>query len=377
MIIDCHGHYTTAPQAHTSWRQAQLAAFDANEAPPPYPEISDDEIRESIEGSQLRLMAERGIDLTVFSPRASAMGHHLGDEAVSTRWGQACNDLIARVVELYPDNFIGVCQLPQSPGVPIAHSLAELRRCVLELGFVGCNLNPDPSGGHWTSAPLTDRSWYPFYEAMVELNVPAMVHVSAVTNPNFHATGSHYLNADTTAFMQLIQADLFTDFPDLRLVIPHGGGAVPYHWGRFRGLADMLDRPALEDAVMRNVFFDTCVYHQPGINLLFDVIVVDNILFGSEMVGAVRGIDPRTGHHFDDTRRYVDALDLAAGDRAKVFELNVRRVYPRLDSALKTRALKTRALKARNRQAGAASPTSEAGMPSMTGAALGIGGNDR
>jgi Amidohydrolase len=145
---------------------------------------------------------------------------------------------------------------------------------VLELGFVGCNLNPDPSGGYWISAPRTDRSWYPFYEAMVELDVPAMVHVSAVTNPNFHATGSHYLNADTTAF-ELMQADLFKDFPDLRLVIPHGGGAVPYHWGRFRGLADMLGRPAPEEALMSNVFFDTCVYHQPGIDLLFEVISVD------------------------------------------------------------------------------------------------------
>ncbi|WP_129668771.1 amidohydrolase family protein [Phytoactinopolyspora endophytica] len=337
MIIDCHGHYTTAPSAHTSWRTAQQAAYDAGQAAPSYPEITDDEIRESIEGSQLRLMAERGVDLTLFSPRASAMGHHVGDEAVNSRWTEACNNLIARVVGLYPQSFAGVCQLPQSPGVPITQSVAELRRCILELGFVGCNLNPDPSGGHWTSAPLTDRSWYPFYEAMVELDVPAMVHVSAVTNPNFHATGSHYLNADTTAFMQLLQADLFKDFPQLKLIIPHGGGAVPYHWGRFRGLADMLDRPAPEQAVMGNVYFDTCVYHQPGIDLLFDVIDVDNILFGSEMVGAVRGIDPRTGHYFDDTRRYVDARDLSPQDREKVYERNVRRVYPRLDAALHAR----------------------------------------
>jgi 4-oxalmesaconate hydratase len=335
MIIDCHGHYTTAPAAHSSWREAQRAAFGAGGQPPRYPTISDDEIRESIEGSQLRLMAERGIDLTIFSPRASAMGHHIGDETVSTRWTQVSNDLVARVVDLFPGSFLGVGQLPQSPGVPIEHSVAELRRCVAELGFVGCNLNPDPSGGSWTAAPLTDRSWYPFYEAMVELQVPAMVHVSAVTNPAFHATGSHYLNADTTAFMQFLQSDLFTDFPDLRFVVPHGGGAVPYHWGRFRGLADMLGRPPLEDSVMRNVFFDTCVYHQPGIDLLFEVIDVDNILFGSEMVGAVRGIDPRTGHYFDDTRRYVDALGLPPDDRAKVYEGNARRVYPRLDAALR------------------------------------------
>ena len=75
-------------------------------------------------------------------------------------------------------------------------------------------------------------------------------------------------------------------------MIPHGGGAVPYHWGRYRGLADMLKRPPLAEHVMRNVFFDTCVYHQPGIDLLVRVIDLDNILFGSEMIGAVRGVDP-------------------------------------------------------------------------------------
>jgi 4-oxalmesaconate hydratase len=138
--------------------------------------------------------------------------------------------------------------------------------------------------------------------------------------------------------MQLVQGDLFTDLPGLRLVIPHGGGAVPYHWGRYRGLADMLGRPPVESNVMGNVFFDTCVYHQPGIDLLLDVIDTPNVLFGSEMVGAVRGIDPTTGHHFDDTRRYIEAASargaLDERGRAAVYEGNVRRVYPRLDAAL-------------------------------------------
>jgi 4-oxalmesaconate hydratase len=306
---------------------------------PVYPDISDAELRQSVEGNQLRLLRERGADMTIFSPRASTMAHHIGDERVSAEWTRRCNDLIARVVALYPETFIGVCQLPQSPGVPIAHSIAELERCVNELGFVGCNLNPDPSGGHWTGLPLTDRAWYPFFEKMVELDVPAMVHVSGSCNANFHATGAHYLNADTTAFMQFLQGDLFRDFPDLRFIIPHGGGAVPYHWGRFRGLADMLGKPPLNEHVMKNVFFDTCVYHQPGIDLLFKVIDIDNILFGSEMVGAVRGIDPETGQFFDDTLRYVNALGLSEGDRYKVCEGNARRVYPRLDAQLKARGL--------------------------------------
>ncbi|BDZ46192.1 amidohydrolase family protein [Naasia aerilata] len=336
MIIDCHGHYTTAPAQQTEWRSRQLAAWAEGSAAPAYPEIDDDTIRESIEGSQLRLMDERGIDVTLFSPRASAMAHHEGDPAVSAEWTRRSNDLIARVTRLFPERFVGVAQLPQFPGTDPADSIPELRRAVEELGFVGCNLNPDPSAGHWTSPPLTDRSWYPLYEAMIELDVPAMVHVSAVTNPNFHATGSHYLNADTTAFMQFVQADLFRDLPELRLVIPHGGGAVPYHWGRFRGLADMLNRPPIETAVMSNVYFDTCVYHQPGIDLLFEVIEPENILFGSEMVGAVRGIDPKTGQYFDDTRRYLDALDLDEATRRLVDEGNARRVYPRLNALLES-----------------------------------------
>ncbi|HWW21242.1 MAG TPA: amidohydrolase family protein [Steroidobacteraceae bacterium] len=337
MIIDCHGHYTTAPGELQAFRDAQIEAFkqagDASSVQAP--RIGDDQLRESLEKAQLKLQRERGTDLTIFSPRASAMAHHIGNEAVSAQWTRICNDLIARVCGLYPENFVGVCQLPQSPGVPPAHCAAELERCVRDLGFIGCNLNPDPSGGHWNSPPLTDRHWYPLYEKMVGLDVPAMVHVSASCNPNFHATGAHYLNADTTAFMQFLTSDLFKDFPTLRFIIPHGGGAVPFHWGRYRGLAQDLKRPPLEELLLKNVYFDTCVYHLPGIELLFKVVPVENIIFGSEMVGAVRGVDPRSGHYYDDTRRYVDALDLSAADRQRVYAGNARRVFPRLDARLK------------------------------------------
>jgi 4-oxalmesaconate hydratase len=335
MIIDCHGHYTTAPGAHKQFRDAQLARLaDPGLPEPAAADVSDDAIRESIEHNQLKLLRERGGDMMLFSPQASAMEHHVADPATANAWARACNDLIHRVVGLFPQSFIGVCQLPQTPGGSLDDSIAEVRRCVEQLGFVGCNLNPDPSGGHWTSRPLTDTYWYPLYETLVELDVPAMIHVSASCNDNFHALGAHYLNADTTAFMQLIEGDLFADFPDLRLVIPHGGGAVPYHWGRYRGLADRLGRPPLDEHVMKNVFFDTCVYHQAGIDLLHRVIDIDNILFGSELLGAVRGIDPETGFHWDDTKRYVDQLDLSEEDLRKVLGLNAMRVYPRLAKQL-------------------------------------------
>jgi len=264
------------------------------------------------------------------------MSHHLGNEITGKYWTEHCNDMIFRVCTLYPDNFIGVCQLPQSPGVRPSNCIFELERCVNELGFVGCNLNPDPTGGYWSGPPLTDKWWYPLYEKMVELDVPAMIHTSASCNPHFHTTGAHYINADTTVFMQFLTSDLFTDFPTLKFVIPHGGGAIPYHWGRYHSLALQLGRPPINALLFNNVFFDTCVYHLAGMELLFKVVPADNILYATEMFGAGKAIDPETGLTFDETKRHIDAIDwLTPEDRQKIFEENAKKVYPRITRALR------------------------------------------
>src|SRR4029079_5470438 len=178
MIIDCHGHYTTEPKDLHRFRKDETEAVKNKSPLPPRAglKMSDDEIRESIEGAQLKFQKERGTDLTIFSPRASGMGHHIGDFAVSQEWTEICNDLIHRVCTLFPRNFIGVCQLPQTQGESPTSSIKELERCVKQLGMVGCNLNPDPSGGYFNAPPLTDKYWYPFYEKMIELDVPAMIH---------------------------------------------------------------------------------------------------------------------------------------------------------------------------------------------------------
>jgi 4-oxalmesaconate hydratase len=334
MIIDCHGHYTTTPPGVEAYRNAQKETLAQN--PDHLFEkgsmaVSDDEIRDSIANNQLKLQQERGTDLTIFSPRASWMGHHVGNASTSAAWTAHCNDLIKRVCTLFPDNFAPVCQLPQSPGTSIDNSIAELTRCVEEMGFIGCNLNPDPSGGFWQDARLSDRYWYPFYEKMVEYDVPAMIHVSGACQHSLDTTSSYYLGADTTAFVHFMFSDVFTDFPTLKFIIPHGGGAVPYHWGRFRGIAQDKGLGDLNERVLNNIFFDTCVYHQRGIDLLLDVIPVKNILFASEMIGAVRGIDPHSGHYYDDTKRYIDGnKTLDDAQKKMIFEGNARAVFSRL-----------------------------------------------
>jgi 4-oxalmesaconate hydratase len=338
MRIDCHGHFTSEPAAFRANREAQVAHAEGHGARPgEYAAVPDADLRAIVEANQLRLQRERGTDLTILSPRASGMGHHVPGEQLAIEWARLSNDTVGRIAELFPTNFAAACQLPQTMDGGLDAAVAELERCV-EAGFVACNVNPDPSGGAWTAPPLPDPWWDPLWDSLERLKVPAMIHVSASTRPAVHTTGAYYLAADTTAFMQLLGSDLFQRHPGLRLVIPHGGGAVPYHWGRYRGIAQKSGVLDGFERLRDNVFFDSCVYHQAGIDLLLRVIGPGNVLFGSELLGAVAGEDPETQHAFDDTRRYLEGAGLDEADLQLIFEDNARRVYPRLDARLVTRA---------------------------------------
>jgi 4-oxalmesaconate hydratase len=335
MIIDAHGHYTTVPAGLRVFRALQISNMGRPKKGAV--SISDDEIRTSLEKGQIKLLDERGVDVMLFSPMASAMGHHFGNALISRHWTEVNNDLLHRVVGLYPDRFVGVCSLPQSPGVGPKECAEELERCVRELGFVGCNLNPDPSGGFWTGPPLGDEAWYPLYEKLQELDAAAMMHASATCNPAFHSTGSHYLNTDATAFMQLLESRVFQDFPRLRIVLTHGGGNVPFQEARYRALCIMNKWEPFEQFVKR-LYFDTTVYSVEAMQMLIRTVGVDNIVFASEMLGGVTVADPRTGRFFDDNKPCLDALGwLTDEDRKKIFEDNVKTAYPLLAPRLERR----------------------------------------
>ena len=343
MIIDCHGHFTTTPARVMESRARQVEVLkktgkNTDEAPP---HITDEEIFAAINDNQLKVMKERGIDLTVFSPRALGMDHHYGDEQTNLTWAVYCNNLVHRACVMFPDHFAGVCQLPQVAGAkPGQVVFDELKRCIEDLGFIGANLNPDPSGGNWSDPPLWDKDWwYPLYEKFVHHDVPVMIHVSGSCNPHFNAVATHYINGDTTAFVQFMMSDIFKDFPTLKFIVPHGGGAAPYHWGRYQGMAIDMNYGDLNQKIMKNLYFDTCVYHQPGIDLLLKVIPSDNILFASETIGAVRAVDPKTGRNFDDTHEYIKATDVVGDtEKSKIYSSNALCVYKRLGQHPKFKA---------------------------------------
>jgi 4-oxalmesaconate hydratase len=327
MIIDVHAHYTQAPPQLDAYRGKQLSNLTRPEKGKI--SITDEQIEKSVQVN-LKQMADKGIDRLVFSPRASGMGHDFGSELVSRYWTEVNNDLIGRVCKMFPDKFVPCCQLPQTPGVSPKNCIPELERCVKEMGFVACNVNPDVSGG---VAPLTpslgDEWWYPLWEKMVELDVPGMIHASSTLNPALHILGSHYTNQHHAAVVELCNSRVFDDFPRLKLIIPHGGGAVPYQFNRHRALHIRENRRPFEEMV-KHIYFDMAIYDKDSMEMLIRKIGVDNVLFSTEMLGSAKAVDPLTGRFFDDTVGIFESIEwLSDEDRYRIFEGNARKLYSR------------------------------------------------
>jgi 4-oxalmesaconate hydratase len=241
------------------------------------------------------------------------------------------NDLIYRQVQMFPTRFRGVAGLPQHRDDSPANCVDELERCVKELGFVGCLLNPDPTEGETRPPPgLGDPFWYPLYEKLVELDVPALVHSASSCHPRESYT-LKFLNEESIAIMSLLDSTVFEDFPTLKIVIAHGGGAIPYHMGRFRAWHHRQGRPGTFDQRLRKLYFDTCNYSREALEFQFRIVGTDNCLFGTERPGTGSVVDPQTGKEFDHLRPIVESIEwLTPADRQKIFEGNTRKVYTKI-----------------------------------------------
>jgi 4-oxalmesaconate hydratase len=323
MIVDIHGH-TVAPAEMYEF-QAKLFA---RRAPFKGPKLSDDLLESKLSG-HLALLDSGQIDVQFISPRPYTMMHSLFGADVVGAWTSFVNDVIHRQCALHPDRLKGVAALPQFRVTDLAPAIAELERTVLELGFVGCLLNPDPCEGDGTPVPgLGDRYWYPLYEKLCELDVPAMIHSASCSSPR-ESYSLHFINEESIAIMSLLSSKVFDDFPSLKIVVAHGGGAIPYQLGRFRagglksGQVDFATR-------LKQLYFDTVLYSPDGLELLFKVVGPERCMFGTERPGTGAAVDPATGLSLDDLKPVIDGMaTLSDDDRRLIFETNAARVYPR------------------------------------------------
>ena len=325
MIIDSHAHVVMPTSAYRF--MADLVSSRAN------PQISytpnEDELRASTEGL-LKIMDDVGTDIQFISPRPFAQMHSLKPREVPLAWSRCVNDIIGWQCKNYPDRFRGVAGLPQYRDSSPANCVEELERCVQDMGFVGCLLNPDPMEGDGAPPPgMGDEFWYPLYEKMVELDVPALIHSASCC----HARESYtlkFINEESIAVISLLESKVFDDFPKLKIVVSHGGGAIPFHMGRFRAWNIRRKEAETFDQKMRRLYYDTCNYSKEALEFQFRILGADNCMFGTERPGTGTVGDPETGRDFDDLKPVIESIDfLSDEDRQKIFEGTCRKVYTR------------------------------------------------
>lgn len=328
MIIDCHGH-VSPPTELWAYKASILAHRGAHGRGKVT--VSDDELLEAMNKKEmapaghLDMLKRVGTDLQLISPRPFQMMHSQKPGRLVHWFCEEVNTVIHRQVALLPGQFFAVAGLPQVAGEAIENVFPELER-IAKLGFKGVLLNPDPYENSGTEAPgLGDRYWYPLYEKLCELDMPAHVHATGSHSDRSPYT-MHFINEESIAVYNLVNSSVFTDFPQLKIVMSHGGGAMPYQLGRFESGAMRSGRRFSEG--MRKLYYDTVLYTEGALRLLIETVGADRCLFGSECPGVGSTINPETGRTFDDIHGLIEGFDwLSAEQKYMIFEGNAKKVF--------------------------------------------------
>jgi 4-oxalmesaconate hydratase len=358
MIIDSHGHLLTS--AAIFGVRSVLQASNGQHSKEWYVDryVRDDDIDGNADKT-VAIMDEVGTDLQLLSPRPFLLMHSHPVAKDVQIWIGLQNDLIHRTVVRHPTRFRGVAGLPQVAGQPIEIVFDELERCVGELGFVGTLVNPDPSEGAGTSPRLGDPYWYPLWAKLVELGVPAHIHSAGCSGRETY--DEHFASEESLAITSLIHSQVFEKFPDLKVMVSHGGGSIPYQIGRWRshwftdqsvkhkhiaayfreleraGFAgDPLPEPPSDlttfDDALRQLYFDTDVHDPRALTLLLQTVGAGRCLFGTERPGSGGAINVSTGRPMDDFKYTIDRFEFLTDDeRRQIYEGNARSVFPKLD----------------------------------------------
>ncbi len=334
MIIDVHGH-VSAPERLWAYKATLLSHRGSHGRG--RLRFSDDEIAAAMRAKgpfldgHLQMLEKHRTDVQLVSPRPFQMMHSEKPGKLVHWFVEECNNVIHRQTKMMPGKFLGVAGLPQVAGAPIKEVLPELERCVKELGFVGCLLNSDPYENSGQEAPpLGDEYWYPLYEKLCELDVPAMLHGTGSRSERV-SYSTHFINEETVAIVNLMESRVFEDFPKLKIIIPHGGGAIPYQLGRYEAptlRGEGGEKAELFSHKLRKLWFDTVLYTRGALKLLIERVGADRCLFATECPGTGSSLNPKTGRSMDDVASYINAFDwLPAADKAAIFEGNAKKLF--------------------------------------------------
>ena len=231
-IIDAHAHVTGPMEMYEYFRGYTNVHGPVARGLRRY-SIPDDQLEAAL-APHLDEVTGVGTDVQLIAPRPWAIPTAERRVGLVMTITQSVNDMVAQSVKLHPDRFVGIGALPQSPAMLPKDAAEELDRCVNELGFVGIKINPDPGEGGTEVPDMGSEYWYPLYEKMVALDVPALIHGGPYRFSREPELG-YFCQEESVAGWAITRTpQVFRDFPDLKLIIGHGGGYIPYQFGRAR-----------------------------------------------------------------------------------------------------------------------------------------------
>ena len=286
MIVDFHNHYypeaylTRIERGDTSARLERDAKGrlllhypgDYNVIVPGHRDIDE----------RIRIMDEHGVDVQAFS--LTTPGVHVEDPGTGVSLAWLVNDAFAEAAARYPGRFAPLAALPlQDP----AAAVAEFERAITTLGHRGALLFSNVNG-----RPLDDPAYFPLFEKAVELDVPLFLHP---TNPaaiefiaDYRLTAILGFLFDTTvAVTRLVFAGVFEKLPELKLVLGHLGGTMPWVAERadrgyeaYTECRKHISRPPTE--YFRRLWIDTVNFQPHALRMAVEFMETDRLVLGTD-----------------------------------------------------------------------------------------------
>ena len=323
MIIDAHAHTNGGNLGNykaglLSSRALARGGFRQNE----------EQLKHAVDNHIKTIMDDVGTDIQFISPRPFQLMHSETPTKIVHYYTEASNDVDAMTVKIAPTRYRAVASLPQVPTEPVSTWLPELDRCVNDLGMIGLIINPDPTEGMGIYPGMGEESWFPLYEKMVELDVPGLIHSATTKNP-YDYYQNYFITTETSCILQMTEHKVFDTFPNLKIIVAHGGGSIPYQIGRWRSNFGRMMGIDFDEA-LRKFYFDTGLYNVESLELLFKLVGTDRCMFGTENPGTGTYRWPKTGKMLDDTKPLIESIDwLTDQDRKNIFEDVARKVFTR------------------------------------------------
>lgn len=268
--------------------------------------------------AKLRSMDDLGIGMSVLS-HGMPGPELLGGEAADS-WASRINDHLAGVVTQYPDKFAAWATLGWGSA---RRTIAEIDRCINQLGFKGVYLFSNIN-----QKTVDSPEFRPVFEHVARLGVPINMHPTAPMN--MHGLdqrplipGMAFLLDTSMATARLVMSGLFEELPDLKLIVPHTGGFVPYISGRIERLIDAWAPPAGWPKLSRSahdyfdkIYVDTVAHSPEALTYCYERYGAEQLLYGTDHPFA----------HFDEYNVMVDNLACSEAERDLINRGNAERL---------------------------------------------------